>query len=466
MTRADVALVSLAVPSIPRSRPSRRSAPAPSGRPRQRSAHETDIVGVRRAVDGPLRPVDRRAAPGAGVRRSGDRRARARRPAHRPSPSSAGRRRPPRRRTRRWPPRRPGASCASGQTESLTEPARRRGGLPGRLPRRLAAGAPRRAPQRGAAGRRHPDRAGRRRGDRRRAAPSPLASWLDDAAARQQVLREVEGDPGHRGPPGRSTPWRRPRGSPAPRYLVLAGTGAPPRPGLGPGGGSVDHPPPAGAHRRRRPPRRPSGCPSSSTRSAAGRRRRATWPPRSSRSRCRTDDELGHLAHAFNAVQSVAVDVAAEQATAAQEGHQRPVREPRPPQPGAHRSPDPAARPARGARSRTRRCSQHLYLLDHLATRMRRNAESLLDPGGLRVRAAPVEADRGRRRRAAPRSARSRSTSGSSWARWPPPPCTAPPVSDVAHLVAELLENATQFSPPDSTVRVDGAARRPAATSS
>ena len=30
-------------------------------------------------------------------------------------------------------------------------------------------------------------------------------------------------------------------------------------------------------------------------------------------------------------------------------------------------------------------------------------------------------------------------------------------MSDVAHLVAELLENATQFSPPDSTVRVDGA---------
>ena len=71
----------------------------------------------------------------------------------------------------------------------------------------------------------------------------------------------------------------------------------------------------------------------------------------------RTDDELGHLAQAFNAVQSVAVDVAAEQATAAQEGHQRPVREPRPPQPGAPRPPDPAPRPARARRSRTRRCS-------------------------------------------------------------------------------------------------------------
>jgi hypothetical protein len=32
-----------------------------------------------------------------------------------------------------------------------------------------------------------------------------------------------------------------------------------------------------------------------------------------------------------------------------------------------------------------------------------------------------------------------------------------PAVSDVAHIVAELLENATQFSPPESMVRVDGA---------
>ena len=32
-----------------------------------------------------------------------------------------------------------------------------------------------------------------------------------------------------------------------------------------------------------------------------------------------------------------------------------------------------------------------------------------------------------------------------------------PAVSDVAHLVAELLENATQFSPPETMVRVDGA---------
>ena len=34
----------------------------------------------------------------------------------------------------------------------------------------------------------------------------------------------------------------------------------------------------------------------------------------------RSDDELGHLAHAFNAVQSVAVDVAAEQATLLKKG--------------------------------------------------------------------------------------------------------------------------------------------------
>ncbi len=41
-----------------------------------------------------------------------------------------------------------------------------------------------------------------------------------------------------------------------------------------------------------------------------------------------------------------------------------------------------------------------------------------------------------------------------------------PAVSDVAHLVAELLENATQFSPPETAVRVDGSPHAAAATSS
>ena len=89
-----------------------------------------------------------------------------------------------------------------------------------------------------------------------------------------------------------------------------------------------------------------------------------------------------------------------------------------------------------------------LFKLDHLATRMRRNAESLLVMSGAEqprqwhesiamldvVRAATAEiADFARVGYSASR-ARSRSPGNA--------------VADVAHLLAELLENATVFSPP------------------
>ncbi len=93
--------------------------------------------------------------------------------------------------------------------------------------------------------------------------------------------------------------------------------------------------------------------------------------------RVQSDDELGHLAQAFNAVQAVAVDVAAEQATLLKKGiSDLYVNLARRNQALIDRQihlldqlesdeQDPAV-------------LEHLYLLDHLATRMRRNAESLL----------------------------------------------------------------------------------------
>ncbi len=105
---------------------------------------------------------------------------------------------------------------------------------------------------------------------------------------------------------------------------------------------------------------------------------------------------------------------------------------------------------------------ENLFRLDHLATRMRRNGENLLVLAGEEPAAA-----------------------GTSRSRWST--CSAPPpprwseyerielsgvpeaeihgraVTDLVHLLAELLENATTFSSPQTKVRVTAtrAARRP-----
>lgn len=96
---------------------------------------------------------------------------------------------------------------------------------------------------------------------------------------------------------------------------------------------------------------------------------------------------------------------------------------------------------------------ENLFQLDHLATRMRRNAENLLvlagsDPGRrwtrpvalidvLRAAAAEVE----QYQRVVHTFVTGRDVEGRA-------------VGDVVHLVAELLENATEFSPPETHVVV------------
>lgn len=95
------------------------------------------------------------------------------------------------------------------------------------------------------------------------------------------------------------------------------------------------------------------------------------------------------------------------------------------------------------------------YRVDHLATRMRRNAESLLVLAGSEapriwakptdvsdvVRAAVGEVDEFHRVEV-PALEPARLSGGA--------------VSDISHLLAELLENAIQFSPPSEPVRVTG----------
>ncbi|NAZ82953.1 hypothetical protein GTR02_14130, partial [Kineococcus sp. R8] len=96
---------------------------------------------------------------------------------------------------------------------------------------------------------------------------------------------------------------------------------------------------------------------------------------------------------------------------------------------------------------------EDLFTLDHLATRMRRNAESLLVLAGINT---------GRRlRRALPLSDVIRTAAGEiehydriDLSLRVDPPVTGHLALTVAHLVAELLENATSFSDPGSRVVV------------
>ena len=280
VTRADVALVSLGAVD-----------PAIATVARSARAHLAGLGGIRSQTDSsasdvpwtdPFAPVDRRDAPGGGVRRSGDRRARARQPAHRPRPAR------PVEGSRRDAGRADGRGVGLGRASQRADrepdqPAGRRSGLPGGLPRRLAAGAHRRAPQRGAAGRRHPDRAGRRRGDRWRR-PEPALDVARRRCGPPAGPARGRGDPGHGGPRWPSTPWRRPRGSPAPpTSSSRARRSSSPWPWRW---RRLD-PSPAPCGSSPTPPTTwpPSGCPSSSTRSVSRSTTTRTWPPRSSPSR-------------------------------------------------------------------------------------------------------------------------------------------------------------------------------------
>jgi HAMP domain-containing protein len=169
----------------------------------------------------------------------------------------------------------------------------------------------------------------------------------------------------------------------------------------------------------------------------------------------RSDDELAHLARAFNAVQAVAVDVAAEQADLLRKGiSDLYVNLARRNQALIERQIHLLDKLEVGEQDPE--TLENLYLLDHLATRMRRNAESLLVLAGAEsgprrsrsidivdvVRAAVSEVEDYERIDLG-------ALAGAT--------LQGHAVSDVAHIVAELLENATHFSPPSTAVRIDGA---------
>jgi signal transduction histidine kinase len=162
-------------------------------------------------------------------------------------------------------------------------------------------------------------------------------------------------------------------------------------------------------------------------------------------------DEIGELGTAFGAIHRQAVRLAADQALLRMEVEAIFVALSRRGQSLAQRQlhligefertePDPSRR-------------SRLYAIDHLAARMRRNEENLLvlaggEPG--RRFLAPVAVIDTLTASVGEVEEHARI----EVAEAPPVAVVAHAVGDVIHLLAELLENATTFSPPDTTVRV------------
>ena len=168
-----------------------------------------------------------------------------------------------------------------------------------------------------------------------------------------------------------------------------------------------------------------------------------------------TRDELAELGASFNAVQDVAVDLAAEQAVARRVVSQNLVNIARRNQNLLGRTLGFISSLEQGERDPE--ALDNLFRLDHLTTRMRRNAQSLLVLAGAEptrlwspavsigdvVRAALSEVENYGQVELADLG--DIGVIGSA-------------AGEVAHLLAELLENATSFSPPTSAVTVVGRA--------
>ncbi|MDM4719182.1 nitrate- and nitrite sensing domain-containing protein [Micromonospora sp. WMMA1363] len=165
------------------------------------------------------------------------------------------------------------------------------------------------------------------------------------------------------------------------------------------------------------------------------------------------DDEIGQVGQAFNRVQETAIRTAVEQAELRRNVREVFLNLARRTQALVHRQVtllDDMQRQEEDPDT-----LEGLYGVDHLATRMRRNAENLIvlsgaKPGRAWRKSVPmIDVVRGAiqevedYRRVDVRHVGSVSLAGRS-------------VSDVIHLLAELIENALSFSPPHTRVNVKG----------
>jgi len=165
----------------------------------------------------------------------------------------------------------------------------------------------------------------------------------------------------------------------------------------------------------------------------------------------RSRDEIGRLAEAFNAVHQVAVRVAVEQAALRRSIGDMILNLARRSQSLIDRQLELIDELERDAEDEA---LEQMFRLDHLATRMRRNAENLIVLSGGAdaarrltqpvplvdvVRAAMSEVEDYPRVELLPIDEVS---------------LTGHAVADVVHLLAELIENATSFSPPGTKVQI------------
>ena len=164
-------------------------------------------------------------------------------------------------------------------------------------------------------------------------------------------------------------------------------------------------------------------------------------------------DEVSDVAGALSAVQSSALDLAVEQAVLRRNISDSYVNLGRRNQNLLSRQLDFITELERNESDPD--TLEGLFRLDHLATRMRRNAESLLVLAGIdppRQWSAPVKVSD---------VVRAALGEVEDYQRvlvrhLEPAAVTGSVASDIAHVIAELLENALSFSPPEQTVEVKG----------
>ncbi|RCV61997.1 sensor histidine kinase [Marinitenerispora sediminis] len=164
-----------------------------------------------------------------------------------------------------------------------------------------------------------------------------------------------------------------------------------------------------------------------------------------------SDDEIGEVARSFNAAQRTAVAAAVQQAEL-REGVNKVFLN------IAHRSQTLVHRQLRLLDKLEREQEDpdqltELFKLDHLATRSRRNAENLLilggeTPGRTWHRPMPlIDVLRSAISESGDYTRVKRQRIARVW-------LSGPAVADVIHLVAELVDNATAFSPPHTNVHL------------
>ncbi|WP_018348445.1 sensor histidine kinase [Longispora albida] len=167
-----------------------------------------------------------------------------------------------------------------------------------------------------------------------------------------------------------------------------------------------------------------------------------------------SDDEIGQLGRAFNAVQQTAIETAVEQAQLRQGVRDVFLSLARRTQALVHRQLRLLDVMERRENNNPEELAD-LFRVDHLATRMRRNAENLIVLSGATagrgwrnpiplvdvIRGALGEVEDYERVRVMP--AGNAALAGRA-------------VGDVIHLLAELIENATAYSPPDTAVHITG----------